>query len=223
MKRNCLTALIAILLCCQLHAQDSVWVRKKIDENLVVNIPKKNQQLDTAFSEKDQTYAYRVFKAETRVATLVVTVTPNGTNINVDDEESLRSALDSFERGTCKSLSEKQLICQSKDSLLDGLPCKKIEAFVTGFKDPIFYNYCLLVNDKLYMFTITPLLFTPSQIQLSEESTRFLNGIRFTKTVKEKQFLTKAESNGYKFGYYLVPFLLFVGFIAFVVIRIVKS
>jgi hypothetical protein len=223
MKRDWLLALIAILLCSHLHGQDSVWIRTKIDENLVVTLPKRNRQSDTAFSEKDQTYRYRIFKAETQVAVLVVTVTPNGTGIDVDDEESLRAVLDSFERGTCKSLSEKQLICRSKDSLLDGLPCKKIEAFVTGFKDPIFHNYCLLVNDKLYMFTITPLLFTPSRIQLSEESTRFLNGIRFTKTVREKQFLTKAESNGYKFGYYLVPFLLFVGFIAFVVIRIVKS
>jgi hypothetical protein len=223
MKSKPLTTLIAIIVCSLGYAQDSSWVRIKVDENLTVTIPRKNQQLDTSFGDQNQAYDYRLFKAETQVASMVVTVTPNTTGIDVDDEESLRSVLDSFEKGSRKALSEKGLTCQSKDSLLDALPCKKIEAFWAGSKDPVVYNYCLLVNDKMYMFTISPLHLYYERTKLIEESNRFLNSIRFTKTVKEKQFATKAESTAYKFGYYLIPFLLIVGFIAYIVYRIVKS
>jgi ATP-dependent Zn protease len=131
--------------------------------------------------------------------------------------------LDSLERGTYKGFMERGLSCKSKDSLLDGLPCKKIEAYFRAFKDPLIYNYILLVNDKMYMFTITASHLTENKTKLIEESNKFLNSIRFTKAVKEKQFATKTESTAYKFGYYLIPLLLIIGFVAYIVFRIVRS
>lgn len=223
MKTKLTALLIVLFIGVSVYGQDSIWVPVKIDDNLSVRFPKKYQKLDTSFTRENQTYEYQIIKAETKIVTLGVTVTPNGTGINVDNEESLRSVLDSFERGTCKGFMNKGLTCKSKDSLLDGLPCKKFEASFAGFKDPLIYNYALLVNDKMYMFTITTLLFTQDKTKLNEESARFLNGIRFTKSVKEKQFATRVESGAYKFGYYLVPFLLIVGFVVFVVVRITRS
>jgi hypothetical protein len=107
--------------------------------------------------------------------------------------------------------------------VLDNLPCKKFEFFSALVEDPVIYNYSFLVNGKMYMFTIAPLRFTEARAELMDESKMFLNSIRFTKTVKEKQFATMAESTAYKFGYYLVPFLLIIGIVVFVIVRIVKS
>ena len=212
-----------LILWSNLYSQDTSWKKVRIDENLTVAIPENAQQVDTAFSKGNDTIGFKIFKAETKVSTIGVTVTPNGTGINVDDEESLHTALNGIEQGTYARAKEKGFTCKSKDTVLDNLPCKKFEFFSALVEGPVIYNYTFLVNGKMYMFTIAPLRFREARAELVNESKLFLNSIRFTKTVEEKKFATKAESTAYKFGYYLVPFLLIIGFIAYIVIRIVKS
>ena len=213
----------ALLLCINVFSQNTSWTAVKIDENLVVSVPQTTERIDTAFSKDDETLKFRILKAETAVSTLGVTVTPNGTGLNVDDEESLKTALKGIEDGTYKRAKEKGFTCKSKDTVLDGVACKKFEFFNSYLKDPVIYNYSFLVNDRLYMFTIAPLHLNYDKAKLLDDAARFLSSIHFTKSIKEKQFATKAESNAYKFGYYLVPFLLIAGVIAFVVIKIARS
>lgn len=223
MKAQHSIVFFALVLWLNVQSQDTSWKRVRIDENLTVAIPKETQQLDTSFSKGNDTIDFKILKAETRVSAIGVTVTPNGTGINVDDEESLHSALDGLEQGTYARAKEKGFACKSKDTVLDNLPCKKFEFFSALVKDPVIYNYSFLVNGKMYMFTIAPLAFKYNKTKLLDEANRFLNSIRFSKTIKEKQFATKAESNAYKFGYYLVPFLLIVGLVVFIVVRITRS
>lgn len=213
----------ALLVWMNVHSQDSLWKSVKIDENLSVALPQTTERIDTAFRKDDETLKFRILKAETGVSTLGVTVTPNGTGLNVDDEESLKTALKGIEEGTYKRAKEKGFTCKSIDTVLDGLPCKKFEFFNSYLKDPVIYNYSFLVNDRLYMFTIAPLHLHYEKAKLLEDQDRFLISIHFTKSIKERQFATKAESTAYKFGYYLIPFLLIAGIVAFVVIKIARS
>jgi hypothetical protein len=220
MKANNLILLIAVFALSNVYAQDSSWRLVKIGEDLAVRIPRRVIQIDTTLGNEKARYGFKVFQAQTQVCTLAVTITPNGTNINADNEEALKSALDAIVKGACETAGQKGLTCKSKDSLMDNLPCKKMEFYMAGFQYPAASNYIFLVNDKMYMFTIAPLTFTSDRIKLMEESKNFLSSIHFTGTVKEKRFSTKAESIGHKAGYYLVPLVLVVLCIAFVISRI---
>jgi len=223
MKAKHSTILVAVVLWSHLYGQDSLWRPIKIDENLTVSIPKKIEQIDTTLGRGNTKLGFRILKAETQVSTLGVTVTPKGTNINVDDEESLKSALDGIAKGTCDQARQNGFICKMKDSTLDDLPCKKFEFFSAGIKDPIIYNYTFLVNDKIYMFTIAHLKVNQDRTKLIQESKKFLNSVHFTKTIKEKKFSTRAESTGYRIGYYLIPSIFAIGFIIYIVIRLTSS
>lgn len=216
-------ALVALVLSACVFGQDSLWKPIKVDENLTVSIPQKIVQIDTTFRDKGPSVDFRMFKAEALASTLAVNVTPKGTNINVDDEQSLKSALNEIAKGTCEGFINRGFDCKSKDSSMFGMPCKKFEIFSAGISVPVLYTYYFLVNDRLYMFVITPSILNGDKVKLAEESNRFLNSIHFTKTVKEKKFATKAESTAYKFGYYLIPLLLIIGIIAYIVMKVTRS
>lgn len=214
---------MAMVLWVNLYSQDTSWIPIKIDDDLIVSIPKEIQEIDTTLNYKSTRLGFRVLKAKTMQYQLGATVTPNGTNLNVHDEESLRSALDGIAKGACKEATQSGFICTHKDTLIDGLLCKKFEYLRPSTKETVIYNYNFLVHDKIYMFTIAPLKFNEDRTKLVKESNRFLNSIRFGRTIEERRFVTKAEPAKRSISYYLIPALFGIACIVYVVIRLIKS
>jgi hypothetical protein len=223
MRIKYLITLFAFFLCVNLYCQDTSWIPVKIDEDLTVSIPKEIQEIDTTLSMRNTRLGFRVLKAKTKECVLGATVTPHGTNLNVDSKESLESALNGIAKGASNQAKHNGFDYQYKDSLIDNLPCKKAEYFKPWMNEPVVYNYTFLVNDKIYMFTIAPLKFNGEKTKLIEESKRFLNSISFSKTIKERSFFTKAVPAKHTINYYLIPAIFGIACIAYVVIRLVKS
>jgi hypothetical protein len=201
-----------------LYGQDTVWKKINIDENLSIFLPGKVIQTDTFFLKDDKKMRFRVFKTQTEFSAFGVAITPNETNINADNRETLKTALDRIAKGSCTAAVRKGFTCLSSDTMVNNIPCKKTKIYKerAPFTPPIF-SYIFLVNDKMYMFSTTPFDYLENMANSSHESNLLLNSIRFTSTIKEKQFDSNAESIAYKIGYYFIPALLIIGIIVYVV------
>jgi hypothetical protein len=197
------------------HSQDSTWIKKVVDENLTLSFPGRISEIDTSFIQEGKRMSFRIFKHESESGTLALIVTPNNTNANIDNQETLQKALDEMANGSLQAMKESGLSCQSEDSTIDNIRCKKIVC-KNGLLSTV-ENYIFLVNDKMYSFqSATFGLYTPGT--QSSDLNKFLNSIRFEKTsIKEQRFESRAESIGYKIGRLTIPLLIIVGVIFYVV------
>lgn len=118
---------------------------------------------------------------------------------------------------------EKGYTCQSSDTLIDDIPGKKQKIFYPGFERPAMTYYWFLINNKSYTLTIVNAMEDLSFKSSEQESNRFLESVHFDKTdLKEKEFNTKAESRGYRIGYWIGRFL-FVAAIGLVIYYFVRK
>jgi hypothetical protein len=202
-------------------AQDSSWTLQTIDENLKILLPSElTSTVDTAIKQKGRDYRLKAFSSEGEFCLLGITITPGGTGLNVDNEESLKKALDGIARGACDKVTENGYLCQVKDSTIDGMPCRRITMYEVSLESPAVVNYAFLVNDKMYMITAAPEPGLSFLSSFSKEVDRVLAGIHFNQSnVKERRFGSKAESWGYMFGKILIPLLIIIGVIVYVVKR----
>lgn len=196
------------------HAQDSLWSKLIIDENLSISFPPISFESDTSFERDGKNYRFRVLRAETESSVLGLVITPNETNINANNQESLISALEGMAKGSVKSLSNQGFNCAVSDTLIESILCKKITC-LNEYASAL-NAYIFLINDKMYAFQGSAADENNTSLALNDLN-RVLKSIRFTSsTVKEQQFSTRAESIGYNIGRLLVPLLIVAAIIAFI-------
>lgn len=197
------------------YSQDSSWVKKVIDENLTVSFPGIISEYDTLFVKDEEKMFFKTFKNESLSTTLLLIVTPNGTNVNADNKETHQKALEEMSKGSLDAMEERGLTCQIGDTIIDNIQCKKIVCDNSQLS--IIRNYIFLVNDKMYSFQSVSLNFYSSDSQ-SSNLNKFLNSIHFNKnSIKEQRFGTKAESIAYNIGKLIIPLIILVGVIIYVV------
>jgi hypothetical protein len=207
-----------------LLAADSLWKKIKVDENLSVLFPTISTRIDTFMEKNGYKFQFKVLKAETDNASLGLTMSANETKINVDNEESLREALNGIADGACENVRKSGMDCHISDSIISKLHCKIVKIVNPEMgSSSLFLNYFFLVNDKLYAFTINSGPFILDSSAFHTDVNNLVNGIHFNTTgIKEKSFGSKAESLGYKFGKvigFLLPFALIIGLIIYFVSR----
>lgn len=214
MKR--LIILLLILLCISLgsFSQDP-WKKMVIDENLTISFPHSVIETDTTVINNGEKYGFKTFTCEGDSSTLVLIITPGGTDIKVNNEESWKSALDGLAKGATNSFLKSGITCTTSDTTMDDLPCKKLTC--QTFMYSMLNNYIFLVNDKMYSIQAAYAYgFEPEAA--NTELRQFLNSIHFSKeSIKEREFGSKAESTGYAIGKLILPLLLIIGVIVFVV------
>ncbi|MCB0716305.1 MAG: hypothetical protein KDC06_09845 [Chitinophagaceae bacterium] len=194
-----------------LLAQNPAWKKTVIDENLTVSFPHAVIENDTTILKDGEKYEFKTFNCETDTSSLLLIISPGKTNIKVDNEESWREALSGLAKGALNSFSQNGMFCIANDTTIDEIPCKKLNCQPLDYA--LFNNYIFLVNDKMYSFQIAYRNGSKS-ISAHAEMIQFLNSIHFNKSsIKEKQFDSKAESTGYKFGKLLFPLILLVAII----------
>jgi len=176
----------------------------KIDENLIISFPGIVSQLDTSIIKGGEKIRIKAFKSEKEYSTFAVLIIPNETN--VDNTESLHKVLAEMTEGALTSMTKKGISCITGDTIVDKVP--GIKLICKSNTSLSLNDYMFLVNDKIYALQIA---YFPnnSDIDRAEISNKT--------SIKEQQFASKAESIGYKIGYYLIPVLLFIGIIIYVV------
>jgi hypothetical protein len=198
----------------QVSASDSLWKTIRVDENLTILFPAKLERMDTLMVKGENKFRLFILKGVTDNTTFGVTMSAGETHINVDNKESLETALKGLADGACDNAKKSGLTCKISDSTLSGVPCKIIK-MDNRTELTTLVNYYFLVNDKLYVFTITPSEFATDNLAYQSDWKRLLENIRFnTKNLKEKKFGSNAESAGYKAGYLigrLLPLALIIG------------
>ena len=203
MKKNVIIIAFIIFSTCIANAQDTLWNRIKVDENISISLPGEVQKIDTSFVKKGQKFDMRILVAQTDYAALGITLSPNETNINVDNLESLKKALASIAKGATNSMREQGLRCNSIDTTIDKMPCKKLSCI--GKKNGVpmtIVTYSFLINDKVY--AIQSAFIPEFNAYGFAETDSLIKSIHVeTASVKELQFLSKAESVGYKFGHFI--------------------
>ena len=220
MKKG-LIIIISLISLAYLYAQNTTWKKINIDENLTMFMPGEVTRVDTSFIKNGQELRFRVFKTETESSTLALTITPNETNLRVDNLESLQTALEKIAEGSCNAAIDKGLLCSTTDTAIDEIPGKKNKIYSKNSNNhSVVFNYIFLVNDKMYMFSTAFSTNAPAVSNAVQEAHRFLNDIHFNKTaIKEQKFKSKAESLGYNLGKLILPVLLIVGIIVYIVRR----
>ncbi len=187
----------------------------KIDENLTISLPGNVSQTDTTFEKDKKGRRFRIFQTQTKNSTLALSITPNETNINVNNSVSWEKALTEMAKGALKAMSEKGLNCLIVDTVIDNIPCKKL--FCQNEIIPIAVNYIFLVNDKMYALQAATLDNSLSGYGIREID-QFVQSVHFDATaIKEQQFGSNAESIGYMIGKMAIPLLLIIGVIVYVV------
>lgn len=184
-----------------LLAQDSLWKKTKIDDNFSMSLPVNISVIDTATIKEGQKIHVKVLSGNIGNDKVLLIITPEETGINVDNKESFEEALSGIKKGAKKSLSKQGFQCIFKDTVIDKIKCIKAIAYKEVMDNPSLFYYLFLFNDKTYSVGYAMSPKTSSDI-VNQNIARLLNSITFNKGgIKEQQFSSKAESQGYKMGY----------------------
>lgn len=184
-----------------LLAQDSLWKKTIVDDNFSMILPVNISVIDTATIKGDQKIHVKVLNGKIGNDKILLIVTPEETGINVDNKESFEEALNGIREGAKNSFSNQGLQCIFKDTVIDKIKCIKAIAYREVKDNPLLFYYLFLFNDKTYSvgYAISP---ETSSYIVNQNITKLLNSITFNKgAIKEQQFSSKAESQGYKMGY----------------------
>jgi hypothetical protein len=206
-------------------AQDTLWKKVRIDENLTLYLPKIFSTIDTSLLKEHKLMHIKVFQSEINGDVIVVTITPGKTGINVDNSESFREAMKGIAEGFDKSISSKGLKAKYIDTLINGIQCVKGVAYREyDNNNPVLISDLFLVNDKVY--SISYELLTEVSNQTDENIDKLVKNISFNKSqIKERQFETKAESASFKISYLIgqiIGFIIVIGFVVFVILYLIK-
>ncbi len=190
-----------------LFAQDTSWREIKVDENLRISLPSQLSRIDTVIDQKGQKMHFKLLTGKTGDNTVILTVTPEATNINADNPETLKEGMKGIKRGMQNSIVQKGLYCTFKDTVVDKLTCVKALIYAKAAVNPNMFYYIFLVNDKMYSVAYT-LPQADSAYLAKNDLDRLLMSIHFNKaSIKEQRFPSKADSLGYKFGFALGGFM----------------
>lgn len=206
-------------------AQDSIWKKIIVDENLTISLPGKVETIDTFLIKDNNKLKFRLMSADFIYGTIVVNSTPNETNISVNNSESFDEALKGIGVGFKKSIEKKGKFAVIQDTIIDSL--KGIVGFVyldSNHIKPEKISFMFLLNDKMYSVLINYFPFESDQIENIQKYTlnKLLNSIHFNRAnIKEQQFASRAESEGFAIGE-LIGFLIVFGGIISIIYYIIK-
>ena len=206
-------------------AQDKViWEKLEVDENLTVQFPKDLEKIDTVLYKDNTRLKFKVYKAKTSNSNFGITVTPEGTDIKIDNLEELDEAYKGIETGFRKNATSKGLSCDFMDTVIDKIKGRKVVMYNKGSEDfPSAIFYLFLVNDKLYEIACAPI--SGSVLEAGDRN-KFITGLHFTTAeISEEKFGSKAESRVSKIGELigeLIGYLLMIGLVVGTIIYITK-
>jgi hypothetical protein len=192
---------LSLLACSIVFSQDSSWHRVRVNEDLVLSLPGKITKMDTVIKNSTGERRMFIYSAKGKYSTLGITVTPNKTNMGVDDKESHKKNLDIMAEGARKGGMMMGYICKSSTTVVDSIEGIKMLMYTSDTSsEPLIQQHIFLLNDRMYSFVQAPK--TQDTPVLIDEMDMLLKSVRFNHTaIKERQFESKAESKGYKAGY----------------------
>ena len=192
-----------------LFSQDTTWQKARVNEDLTISLSGKITKIDTTLERENKKFRLLLYKATSNYSVLGLTITPNGTMLNIEDKESLKIALKGITDGICKSYVEQGFNCKVNDTIIDGITCKKVLMLDKEQKSfPTMTSYVFLLNDRVYSFSQTPLI--EDRNLLTNELNTYLSSIHFNHTdIKEQKFESRTESKAYNVGYLWGQILVF--------------
>ena len=223
--RHILTAYL-FLFSVNAFAQNKVqWQKLEVDENLIAMFPSDIEKIDTVLYKDNTGLKFKGFKSKTSNSNFGITVTPEGTNIRVDNLEALDEAYKGIETGFRNNAASKEMSCNFSDTIIDKVIGRKVVMYRgTTENPPLAIFYLFLLNDKLYEITCIPI--NGGDMGIADMN-RLLTGLDFTAVnISEKRFTSKVESQEYKIGELIgeiIGFLFIIGLIVGIIIYITKK
>jgi hypothetical protein len=163
------------------YSQDSPWQELRVDENLSLLFPQDGFNIDTIGFQYGDKKDSKGFTGVGSFSGLGVSITQHK---NVDGY-SVHTLLEQISKEVCKEGTEMGWSCVVSDTTVNKIACKKAKFYIPNSKSNAnFFRYIFFVNNKTYIFHITPLI--GNFLGAIEESKKLLGGIRFTKAAKEQ-------------------------------------
>src|SRR5690348_16707131 len=185
-----ISAFISLLFVTSIFSQDTVWHKVHVNDDITLNLPGQVNIIDTVIVKGGKVGRFRFFKTESKNSVLGLTITPNETNINVEDKESFTTVLKEMAEGACKGATNMGFICATNDTVIDRLASKRVMFFQHDAVNPMMVNFFFLLNDRIYTITQAPV--TDDMEALPEELNTLLASVHFNHTnIKEQKFESK--------------------------------
>ena len=200
-------------------SQDTSWKKFRIDSNLILEFIGDFEKIAPMAIEK---YSYDIYSAKTGRAIYMAMVGSSKDEIRIFNNEDYRRALDKMVEGAVKAAGENNWSIAIADTLIDGLPGKKMSySGKYATIDARGYSYFFLVNGLGY--TISAIFLNPAlSAKDSIDLNHFVSSIDFTDNIREKQFSTRTEYIAYESGR-LIAMLIILAVIILVIIFVIRS
>ena len=196
-------------------AQDTSWRTIRVNDDLVASLP---GSIDSMVNVKQGPQVFTFYTGQ-RANNLYMIQVSAKTNLNIHDDESYEDALKGVQKGIVNSFKQKNIVPKIGDTLIQGIKMKTITTEVHDLDvGGNWHTYIFILNDRFYNIGV---------IHKSEEPLNgsdlqtFLNSIKFTTSIQEKEFPSKAYGIGYNMGKLLWG-LIVMGVIGLIIYFIVR-